>query len=123
MPGLPEVYIVSSIRTPLGSFQGYPLPWQPSFSARPLTVASRSLSSLSATQLGAHSIKAAVEKAGIKPSDVEEVFFGNVLSAKYAYPPRRLPLSANFLQSRPKPRSPMRDRRRALGIYCLHDSQ
>jgi len=70
MSGLPEVYIVSSIRTPLGSFQG-------------------SLSSLSATQLGAHSIKAAVEKAGVKPSDVEEVFFGNVLSANLGQNPAR----------------------------------
>lgn len=61
-----------------------------------------SLSSLSAVQLGAHAFKgkkiacmniqgqlqiansaaAAVERAGIKPEDVEEVFVGNVLSAK-----------------------------------------
>jgi acetyl-CoA C-acetyltransferase len=61
-----------------------------------------SLSSLSAIQLGAHAFKgkkasstniqgqlqianstaAAVERAGIKPEDVEEVFVGNVLSAK-----------------------------------------
>jgi acetyl-CoA acetyltransferase len=48
---------------------------------------SRSLASLSATQLGAHAVKSAVEKAGIKLTDVEEVFFGNVLSAKYAPAP------------------------------------
>jgi acetyl-CoA C-acetyltransferase len=62
-----------------------------------------SLSSLSAVQLGSHAIKgmfiqplqlqplrlatvltlaAAVERAGLKPEDVEEVFVGNVLSAK-----------------------------------------
>ena len=57
------VYIVSAVRTPVGMFQG-------------------SVSSLSATQLGSQAIKAAVERAGIQPSDVEEVFFGNVISAK-----------------------------------------
>jgi acetyl-CoA C-acetyltransferase len=87
MAGLPPVYIVSVARTPVGSFLG-------------------SLSSLSATQLGSHAIKckpdavlpppeqrpqpanrttttAAVERVPeIKAEDVEEVFFGNVLSAK-----------------------------------------
>ncbi|KAL3958413.1 hypothetical protein ACCO45_006575 [Purpureocillium lilacinum] len=67
MAGLPPVYIVSAARTPIGSFLG-------------------SLSSLSATQLGSSAIKGAVERAGIKPEDVEEVFFGNVLSAKYPWP-------------------------------------
>jgi acetyl-CoA C-acetyltransferase len=38
---------------------------------------------LSATQLGSHAIKGALERAeGVKAADVEEVFFGNVLSAK-----------------------------------------
>jgi acetyl-CoA C-acetyltransferase len=64
MSSLPPVYIVSAARTPTGAFLG-------------------SLSSLSAVQLGSHAIKAAVERAGIKPTDVEEVFVGNVLSAKY----------------------------------------
>ena len=64
MPDVPPVYIVSAARTPVGSFLG-------------------SLSSLSATKLGSHAIKAAVERVPqIKPEDVEEVFFGNVLSAK-----------------------------------------
>ena len=57
-----EVYIMSAARTPIGSFGG-------------------SLSSLSATQLGAIAIKAVVERAGIKPEMVNEVFMGNVLSA------------------------------------------
>ncbi|KAF8544252.1 putative acetyl-CoA acetyltransferase [Trichophaea hybrida] len=70
MPGLPEVYIVSSVRTPIGSFQG-------------------SLASLSAIQLGIHAVKYAVEKAGIKPTDVDEVFFGNVLSANLGQNPAR----------------------------------
>lgn len=57
-----EVVIVSAIRTPIGSFSG-------------------SLSAFSATQLGGFAIKAAVEQAGIKPEDVQEVYMGNVLSA------------------------------------------
>ena len=63
-----EVYIISAVRTPIGSFGG-------------------NLSSLSATQLGAIAIKAAVEKAGIKPSDVHEVIMGNVLSANLGQAP------------------------------------
>ncbi|KAL2216393.1 acetyl-CoA acetyltransferase [Thermoascus aurantiacus ATCC 26904] len=71
MSSRPPVYIVSAARTPVGSFLG-------------------SLSSLSATQLGAHAIKAAIERAeGIKPADVQEVFFGNVLSANVGQNPAR----------------------------------
>ncbi|KAI0383440.1 acetyl-CoA acetyltransferase [Hypomontagnella monticulosa] len=71
MSGLPPVYIVSAARTPVGSFLG-------------------TLSSLSATQLGAHAIKAAVERVPqIKPEDVEEVFFGNVLPANLGQAPAR----------------------------------
>ncbi|KAI4870269.1 acetyl-CoA acetyltransferase [Hypoxylon rubiginosum] len=71
MSGLPTVYIVSAARTPVGSFLG-------------------TLSSLSATQLGSHAIKAAVERVPqIKPEDVEEVFFGNVLSANLGQAPAR----------------------------------
>ena len=61
----PSVYIVSAARSPVGMFQG-------------------SLASLTATQLGSHAIKAALQRANLKPEQVEEVFFGNVLSAKYA---------------------------------------
>ncbi|KAI2604572.1 acetyl-CoA acetyltransferase [Hypoxylon fragiforme] len=71
MSGLPPVYIVSAARTPVGSFLG-------------------TLSSLSATQLGSIAIKAAVERVPqIKPEDVEEVFFGNVLSAGLGQAPAR----------------------------------
>lgn len=63
-----EVYIISAVRTPIGSFGG-------------------ALSSISATQLGATAIKAAVERAGIKPADVQEVFMGNVLSANLGQAP------------------------------------
>ncbi|MFN5886198.1 MAG: acetyl-CoA C-acyltransferase [Bacteroidota bacterium] len=57
-----EVFIVSFARTPVGGFGG-------------------NLSSLSATQLGSIAIKGALERAGIKPEMVEEVFMGNVLAA------------------------------------------
>lgn len=63
-----EVVIVSALRTPIGSFGG-------------------SLSAFSATQLGGFAIKAAVEQAGIKPGDVQEVYMGNVLSASLGQAP------------------------------------
>jgi acetyl-CoA C-acetyltransferase len=63
-----EVYIVSATRTPIGSFGG-------------------SLASLSATQLGAIVIKSAVEKAGLQPTDIQEVYMGNVLSANLGQAP------------------------------------
>lgn len=65
-----EVVIVSAVRTPMGSFGG-------------------ALSSLSATQLGAAAIKGAVEKAGIKAEDVNEVYMGNVLQANLGQAPAR----------------------------------
>ncbi|KAJ5392345.1 Acetyl-CoA acetyltransferase IB [Penicillium cosmopolitanum] len=71
MSSLPPVYIVSTARTPVGGFLG-------------------SLSTLAAPKLGAHAIKSAVERAeGINPADVEEVFFGNVLSAGVGQNPAR----------------------------------
>ena len=63
-----EVVIVSAVRTPIGSFGG-------------------SLSGFSAAQLGGFAIKAAVEKAGIKPADIQEVYMGNVLSANVGQAP------------------------------------
>ncbi|HVX28303.1 MAG TPA: acetyl-CoA C-acyltransferase [Parafilimonas sp.] len=64
------VYIVSAVRTPIGSFGG-------------------ALKDFSATQLGAVAIKAAVEKAGIKPEDVQEVLMGCVLQANLGQAPAR----------------------------------
>ncbi|MEI8074115.1 MAG: acetyl-CoA C-acyltransferase [Bacteroidota bacterium] len=64
------VYIVSAVRTPIGSFGG-------------------SLKDFSATQLGAIAIKAAVERAGIQPSDVQEVFMGSVIQANLGQAPAR----------------------------------
>jgi acetyl-CoA C-acetyltransferase len=63
-----EVYIVSATRTPIGSFGG-------------------SLSSISATNLGAIAIKSAVEKAGLKPEQIQEVYMGNVMSANLGQAP------------------------------------
>ena len=63
-----EVYILSAVRTPIGSFGGL-------------------LSSLTASQLGAIAIKAAVKRAGINPEQVQEVIMGNVLSANIGQAP------------------------------------
>lgn len=65
-----DVVIVSAVRTPIGSFLG-------------------SLSSLSATDLGAIAIQAAVERAGIVPDSVGEVYMGNVLQANLGQAPAR----------------------------------
>lgn len=65
-----EVYIIAAKRTAIGSFMG-------------------SLSSVSATQLGATAIKGAIEQAGIKADQVTEVFMGNVLQAGVGQAPAR----------------------------------
>lgn len=65
-----QVYIVSAVRTPIGSFGG-------------------ALKDLSATQLGAMAIKAAIERAGIKPEMVNEVLMGCVLQANLGQAPAR----------------------------------
>ncbi|MEO8721745.1 MAG: acetyl-CoA C-acyltransferase [Ginsengibacter sp.] len=65
-----EVYILSAVRTPIGSFGG-------------------SLRDIPATKLGATAIKAAVERAGIKPEDVQEVYMGCVLQANLGQAPAR----------------------------------
>ena len=65
-----EVYIVSAVRTPIGSFGGI-------------------LKDIPATKLGAIVIKSAVERAGIKPSDVQEVYMGCVLQANLGQAPAR----------------------------------
>lgn len=65
-----EVFIISAVRTPIGSFGG-------------------KLKDVSAPQLGAAAIKAAVERAGIKPEDVNEVYMGCVLQANLGQAPAR----------------------------------
>ncbi|GLH21692.1 acetyl-CoA C-acyltransferase [Pseudomonas moraviensis] len=64
------IVIVSAVRTPMGGFQG-------------------ELKSLSATQLGAAAIKAAVERAGVASDAVDEVLFGCVLPAGLGQAPAR----------------------------------
>jgi len=65
-----KVYIVSAIRTPIGSFGGQ-------------------LSGISATRLGAAAISGALKKAGVEAKAVEEVFMGNVVSANLGQAPAR----------------------------------
>src|SRR3954453_22638569 len=64
------VVILSAARTPLGRFMG-------------------DLSPLSANKLGAHVIKAALERAKLAPERIDEVFMGNVLSAGQGQAPAR----------------------------------
>lgn len=64
------VYIVSAVRTPIGSFGGV-------------------LKGFSATKLGAHAIKGALAKAGVTADQVNEVFMGNVVSANLGQAPAR----------------------------------
>lgn len=65
-----EVVIVAVARTPIGSFMG-------------------SLATIPATKLGAIAIKGALEKIGVAPEMVEEVFMGNVVSAGLGQAPAR----------------------------------
>ena len=77
------IVIVGAARTPIGGLQG-------------------DFASLAASDLGAVAIKAAVERAGIAPADVDELIFGNCLMAGQGQAPARqaslkagLPLSTN----------------------------
>jgi acetyl-CoA C-acetyltransferase len=63
-----EVYVISAVRTPIGSFGGV-------------------LSPFSAVQLGGFAIKGALEKAGLDPKEVQEVYMGNVVSANLGQAP------------------------------------
>ena len=65
-----EVYIISAVRTPIGSFGG-------------------SLKGFSATQLGALAIKGALEKAGVKAEAVNDVLMGCVIQANLGQAPAR----------------------------------
>ena len=65
-----KVYILSAIRTPMGSFGG-------------------ALAGFTAPQLGSIAIKAAVEKSGIDTKDINEVFYGNVCQANVGQAPAR----------------------------------
>jgi len=65
-----DAVIVSAVRTPIGAFKG-------------------ALASVSATQLGVAAVKAALEKGGVKPTDVDEVILGNVVGAGLGQAPAR----------------------------------
>ena len=65
-----EVYIVSAVRTPMGSFGG-------------------ALKDFSATDLGAIAIKGAVAKAGIDPAIIQELLMGSVIQANLGQAPAR----------------------------------
>ncbi len=65
-----EVYIVSAVRTPIGSFGG-------------------SLANIPATELGSTAIKGALSKAGVSAEEVQEVYMGNVISANLGQAPAR----------------------------------
>ena len=65
-----NIVIVGAKRTPIGAMQG-------------------KFNSVSASELGATAIKAAVEQAGVKPQDVDDVIFGCVLQAGQGQAPAR----------------------------------
>ncbi|KAI9311733.1 Thiolase, N-terminal domain-containing protein [Dichotomocladium elegans] len=67
---LDDVVIASAVRTPVGCFNG-------------------GLKSLSATKLGAIAARGAIDRAGIKPEDVEEAYIGNVIQANLGQAPAR----------------------------------
>ena len=81
------IVIVSAVRTPMGGFQG-------------------DLKSLTAPQLGAAAIRAAVERAGIATDAVDEVLFGCVLPAGLGQAPAaRLPWAPGWTRARAAPPS------------------
>jgi acetyl-CoA C-acetyltransferase len=59
---VPDVFILSAVRTPIGKFGG-------------------SLASLTAADMGVVAAKAAIERAGVRPDQVEETIFGNARQA------------------------------------------
>ena len=65
-----EVYVISAVRTPMGSFGG-------------------SLKDISATKLGAAAIKAALERGGVEPALVQDVLMGCVMQANLGQAPAR----------------------------------
>lgn len=76
-----EVFIVSVARTPIGSFGG-------------------KLAELSAVQLGTHAVKSALQKINLDPEFVQELIFGNVVSANVGQAPaRQIALAAGLNES------------------------
>ncbi len=78
-----DIYIVSTARTTMGSMQG-------------------AFSTVTAAELGAVAIEAALEKGGVSPESVDEVFMGNVLMAGQGQAPaRQAALGAGIAQATP----------------------
>ncbi|MEM1417294.1 MAG: thiolase family protein [Myxococcota bacterium] len=78
-----DVFIVGIARTPIGAFQG-------------------ALATVPAPELGAVAIRTALERAGVKPEEVGEVFMGNVLTAGIGQAPaRQAALKAGLPESVP----------------------
>ncbi|KAJ1022591.1 hypothetical protein NDA16_003580 [Ustilago loliicola] len=70
MSQINDVFIVSAARTPIGSFNGV-------------------LKKATAPELGVVAVKAAIERAGLKPDQIEEVYMGNVLQSNVGQAPAR----------------------------------
>src|SRR5262245_60644642 len=78
-----NIVIVGAKRTPIGAMQG-------------------KFNTVAAPQLGATAIKAAIEQAGVKPNEIEDVIFGCVLSAGQGQAPaRQAALGAGLDKSTP----------------------
>jgi len=78
-----SIVIVGAKRTPIGSMQG-------------------KFNAVSASQLGSVAIKAAIEQAGVKPTEVDDLIFGNVLQAGQGQAPaRQAALGAGLDKSTP----------------------
>src|SRR5258707_6489885 len=78
-----SIVVVGAKRTPIGSMQG-------------------KFNSSTASQLGAAAIKAAIEQAGVKPGEVDDLIFGNVLGAGQGQAPaRQAALGAGLDKSTP----------------------
>src|ERR1700694_1346927 len=77
------IVIVGAKRTPIGSMQG-------------------KFNTVTASQLGSVAIKAAIEQAGVKPNEVDDLIFGNVLGAGQGQAPaRQAALGAGLDKSTP----------------------
>ena len=93
------IVILAGVRTPIGSLQG-------------------GLKTISATDLGSTSIKAACEKAGIEPSQIDFSYLGNVISAGIGQvPARRAAVDAGVPMTSP---STLLNRACLSGMHAIH---
>jgi|TARA_B100001996_G_C18652023_1_gene589773 acetyl-CoA C-acetyltransferase len=96
---LSPIVILAGVRTPIGRLQG-------------------GLKSISATDLGATSIKAACKKAGIEPSQIDFSYLGNVISAGIGQvPARRAAVDAGVPMTSP---STLLNRACLSGMHAIH---